>query len=165
MEVAFTISILCCQDQLFLPIEPCEWKRSWSAGDCCWRQPGGGGGGGGEGGGGGGQVCQGTASTCNLATGNACQTWVAQPALSRFLVAVCVDQPRSEQPEYWYYIKSSRAHIYNVLDSNTYFFQDVRYVLYILQYIVILGTICKIRVKSVSLKTLLYNIIDIEYEK
>ena len=109
MEVAFTISPLCCQDQLFLPLEPCEWKRSWSAGDCCWRQPGVGGGGGG--GGGGGQVCQGTASTCNLATGNACQTWVAQPALSRFLVAVCVDQPRSEHPECWYYIKARKAHI------------------------------------------------------
>ena len=95
----------------FQAIEPCEWKRSWSAGDCCWRQPGGEGGGGRGGGEGGGQVCQGTASTCNLATGNACQTWVAQPALSRFLVAVCVDQPRSEQPEYWYYIKASRAHI------------------------------------------------------
>ena len=28
MEVAFTISLLCCQDQLFLPIEPCDVSGS-----------------------------------------------------------------------------------------------------------------------------------------
>ena len=28
MEVAFTISPLCCQDQLFLPIEPCDVSGS-----------------------------------------------------------------------------------------------------------------------------------------
>ena len=34
----------------------------------------------------------GAASTCNLATGNAaCQTWVAQPALSLFFLGVYIN--------------------------------------------------------------------------
>ena len=33
------------------------------------------------------------------------------PPFTHLLVAVCVDQPRSEQPEYWYYIKACMAHI------------------------------------------------------
>ena len=69
-----------------------EQKRSWSAGgDCCWRQ----------------EEEQkeeeeeeeeeerqvvGAASTCNLATGNAaCQTWVAQPALSLFFLGMYIN--------------------------------------------------------------------------